>query len=129
MRNTIVEDGINHESAPIDAAALLGRLNGDSQLLSELAVIFRSDVPLQIEKIRAAISASDGKGVEMAAHALKGAASVLFASPLADAARGLEGLGRSGQLTGATTQLEALEKEWARLKPKLNELCIQEMER
>ena len=111
--------------APIDSAELRDRLQGDAQLLSELAAIFRGDVPEQIEKIRGAISRDDAGGGEMAANLLKGAAAVLFARPSTDAARQLEMMGRAGKLKWARRDLEILQKEWERLKPFVNELCLE----
>jgi two-component system, sensor histidine kinase and response regulator len=110
---------------PIDVAELRDRLRDHPKLLAELAEIFRDDAPRQIEKIRVAVTRSDARGLEMASHALKGAASVLFALPVAEAARRLEIMGRSGKLAGAPQDFEILQNEWARLKLALDELCIE----
>lgn len=109
---------------PIDIAKLRDRLQDDTVLLTELAQLFLEDAPKQIEHIRVAILRRDTRGMEMSAHALKGAASVFLATPLADAARLLENKGHHGTLANVREDFEILEEEWARLVPELNQLCL-----
>jgi CheY-like chemotaxis protein len=111
--------------APLDVASLRERLQDDVQILGDIAQIFLDDAPNQINEIRAAIAANDAGGVERAAHALKGAALALCATPLAETARRLEFQGRSAELADASRNFETLEAEWARLEPELKSLCTE----
>jgi two-component system, sensor histidine kinase and response regulator len=70
-------------------------------------------LPLMAQ-IRDAISQRDARSLERAAHTLKGAAAAV-----ADAARRLEIMGRTGELTGAKSVCTELEDALHRLKPKL----------
>jgi CheY-like chemotaxis protein/HPt (histidine-containing phosphotransfer) domain-containing protein len=95
----------------LDVERLLERVGGDRGALADLVRIFRADWPKQVERIRAAIQASDPGALRAAAHALKGAVSNFAAPPATDAALRLQKLGESGRLEGAGTALTHLERE------------------
>jgi CheY-like chemotaxis protein len=111
-----------------DAAAVLDSLEGDSELLREVAGIFLTQAPVHMEKIRRAISELDPKLLERAAHALRGSAANLLAQRIVGAATKLEEIGNAGSVEGAekiflplveelgklASALEDLEKEYAK---------------
>jgi two-component system sensor histidine kinase/response regulator len=98
-----------------DRDDVVRRLDGDEQLFHEVVGLFLADSPMLIETIRAAIERGDVREVRAAAHRLKGAASNLAATPLADAARDLETIGESGGLNGARTAWTTLKDEAEKL--------------
>jgi signal transduction histidine kinase/CheY-like chemotaxis protein len=110
------------QTEPLDAEALLAELDGDQELRRELAEIFLAELPLKLEAICDAIAHVDGRALERAAHALKGALGCLRARPAAEAVYRLEAMGREGDLAGASSALSMLRRELDRLEPVLTEL-------
>jgi signal transduction histidine kinase/HPt (histidine-containing phosphotransfer) domain-containing protein/ActR/RegA family two-component response regulator len=108
-------------SPVLDTAMLLKRSANDEGLARQLVGLFLDDAPKQVTAARAALAAGDVKGLQRAAHTLRGGSGT-FAAPeaVASAAR-LEEIGKSGQLAGAADALAALETELARLVEALEE--------
>jgi len=97
----------------IDIPAALARLDGDMELLAELAGLFIQESPKLLSAIQQAIEQDDAQGLERAAHALKGSVGN-FAIPTAvKAALTLETMGREGNLASADTAYAVLQKEIA----------------
>jgi CheY-like chemotaxis protein len=109
-------------NAAFDLNAALDSLDGDAELLREVAVIFLAQSPKHLEKIREAVSARDPKSLERAAHALKGQAAYLMAEATVELASKLEGIGRAGSTAGSAQALALLEVELAKLQLALAEL-------
>jgi two-component system sensor histidine kinase/response regulator len=106
----------------MDFAAALDRLEGDRQLLEEIAHLFAEESPKSLSAIHAAINARDAQLVERLAHSVKGAAANLSANRVAQAALALEDLARIGDLADAPRLLLGLEEEIARLLPEVESL-------
>ncbi len=100
-----------HQVPVLDEDKLLAHLDGDRELLTELAALFLEDYPKRLSDIRDAIHSSDGPALQRAAHALKGSALNLMAGPVSQAAQELETAGERGDLSHATDACAALEKE------------------
>jgi len=107
----------------VDAAALqqldglVGEQGGD--LVSELIAMFASNTPGAIRQLRDAASGLGAGDAERIAHSLKGSASVLGATGIADLARAIEILardGRSGEIGPLVDEIRAL------LEPTLEQL-------
>jgi len=99
----------------IDRQALMDRLGGDESLALEVIDLFRQDCPGAIARILEAIESGNAGALQTAAHALKGAAGNLSATAVSAAARALEVMGQSGNVSGAQAALAELEHEIARL--------------
>ena len=93
----------------IDYAGALDRLEGDTELLAEMARLFLEDSAQQISAIRAAIAGSDASALERAAHCLKGAIANFAAYEAFKAAEKLEKIGLSGDLREADPACWALD--------------------
>jgi len=106
----------------LDLNAALDSLDGDAELLREVAVIFLAQSPKHLEKIREAVSARDPRGLERAAHALKGQAAYLMAETTVELASRLEEIGRAGSIAGSAQALAMLEVELGKLQASLAEL-------
>jgi HPt (histidine-containing phosphotransfer) domain-containing protein len=105
-----------------DKAAALDRVDGDVELLAELAGLFLEDCPSLLQQIQEAVAASDSKKLAQAAHTLKGSVGNFCAKPATEAALRLEMMGRSGDLALAVPALMDLEKAMERLRPLLEAL-------
>src|SRR5580658_532494 len=96
---------------PVSSQELWERVGGDRALLSELLELFRNDYPTQIQAVREALGRADSRGVEQAAHSLKGTLANLSATVAYRLASELEDMGRSGHLAKANSGLTELEQE------------------
>jgi two-component system sensor histidine kinase/response regulator len=111
------------ETSPVlDVEFALKRVEGDLDLLREVTALFLEDAPSLVKQIRTAIAAQDTRGLERAAHTLKGAVGNFGARPTQELAHQLEKLGRAGQLTDATLLLSQLEHQFTLLNPALEAL-------
>jgi two-component system, sensor histidine kinase and response regulator len=108
---------------PLDLAAALERLDGDRQLLEELAALFLEESAQNLREIRKAFQAGEARLLERLAHTVKGASANIGATLVARAAADLEKVGRSRNLAGAESPLSKLEAELTRLEPVLRELA------
>jgi PAS domain S-box-containing protein len=105
----------------LDRGALLGSVGGDEALLAEVVTLFRTDSGRLLEEISAALQRGDARAVERAAHTLKGSVRFFGAAAAAEAALGLERMGRSGDLAGGREALARLTAESERLLAALPE--------
>jgi two-component system sensor histidine kinase/response regulator len=111
-----------HEPVPIDMTAALAQVQGDSDLLSELASLFLEELPGMLASIRNGVSKGDASLIEQAAHKLRGSVGN-FSAPYAFAAAAkLEAIGREGNVPHAHAALVDLETEIARLAQALAKL-------
>lgn len=102
-----------------DRAAALAGLEGDAELLAEIAGLFIANHAQSLSEIRAAIMRQDRHGPERAAHTLKGAVANFAAQSAVDAAWTLEQMGRAGELATSEKAWTTLDAEIARLIPAL----------
>jgi PAS domain S-box-containing protein len=98
-------------AGPLDPALLLERVGGDRRALASLVRTFRGDAPRKIAEIRRAVDAGDARGLQAAAHALKGAVSNFAARGAAAAAFRLQRMGEAGEMGEAPRVLAELECE------------------
>jgi CheY-like chemotaxis protein len=104
-----------------DLAAVLDSLDGDFELLREVAEIFLAQAPKHMEKIRTAITNQDATMLVRASHAMKGSAENLFAQGVVQSASKLEEIGRLGSVAGSKEVLPTLEEELGKLEKALGE--------
>jgi HPt (histidine-containing phosphotransfer) domain-containing protein len=97
----------------------LERVEGDEELLREVARLFLADYPRALGEIREAVLSGDPKRLEREAHGLKGAAANFGAQPVVAAALELELMGRNGQTSGAEPSLRLLESSLTQLHGEL----------
>jgi HPt (histidine-containing phosphotransfer) domain-containing protein len=90
-------------------------VDGDLDLLAEIAGLFLSDAPAMLADITAAVAASDAQEVSRTAHRLKGSILTFGAPTAAGIAMRLEENGRLGDLTTAQADAEQLAAETGRL--------------
>jgi HPt (histidine-containing phosphotransfer) domain-containing protein len=110
------------ESAPgtvLDEAVALARVGDDRELLAEMAGLFLHDCPQLLDDLHQAVARADPGALKSAAHKLKGAVDNFAAPGVYEAARRLELMGRTGDLTGMQETWHTLEKEMDRLRPLL----------
>ncbi len=106
----------------IDRRAILDRVGGDTELLTEIASLFLGDCPKLLSEIRQAFQQGDLEHLEKAAHALKGSVSNFGAEAAVEAALRVENMGRSRDLTETPQAIVRLEREIARVTEELIDL-------
>jgi len=106
----------------LDRAAALAQMDGDADLLAEMAELLLRDYSGQLSAIRAAVRDRDAKCLERAAHKLKGSLGIFGAKQAFESALLLETMARRADLTRAEETLVALEEALKCLAPALKEL-------
>jgi two-component system sensor histidine kinase/response regulator len=110
-------------SGSLDIAAALERVEGDRDLLEELARLFAEECPASMEGIRQAMDNGDARVIELLAHKIKGSALSLGAPKVSQAALELELHVRTDGLDSATQLVENLAHEVDLLLPHLESFC------
>jgi two-component system sensor histidine kinase/response regulator len=111
--------------APFNFQAALDRVEGDRDLLSEMATLFLEESPRFVQQLHQAIADNDAATVSYAAHTLKGSVGNFVDEETAAAAFVLEKMGRERELTQASVALAQLESALARLLPALAKLTTE----
>ncbi len=106
-------------------AHLLRTTGGNEKLVKSLTKSFLADAPKRLAAIRAALTAKNAAKLDTAAHALKGSAAIFGAQTAVTAAKNLEAMGRSRNLSGADAQFRALEAAMQRLQTELIKIAPQ----
>lgn len=103
----------------LDRALALSRVDGDEDLLREIAVLFLDDYPNLEANIREAVALRDAKALERASHTLKGSVANFAADAVFRAAFNLEMMGRSRDLSGVEAAFQQLLESYTALHPEL----------
>jgi two-component system sensor histidine kinase/response regulator len=118
-------DDATAQPPAFDRDELLGRIDGDRQLLVELVQVFRDSVPSMLAELDAAVAAADAGRVHRAGHALKGTLLNMSAGPAAGLAREIDDAARQGELGQAPDRLARLRQELQRLDQALGKEAIE----
>jgi len=94
----------------MDLTVALAHVDGDRQLLAELAAIFLRDYPRFVNSARESIRRDDAQTLEREAHTLKGRLAFFGVHGVRDQALELETIGRSRDLTQALQTLTGIER-------------------
>jgi HPt (histidine-containing phosphotransfer) domain-containing protein len=103
------------EAVEVNFREALDRIEGDTALFDEMAVLFFEEYPKALIKMREAITRQDGQALAYSANALKGALGNFAATKAIDTTLRLELIGRHGDLALAHPTLADLEKQLMRL--------------
>jgi HPt (histidine-containing phosphotransfer) domain-containing protein len=99
----------------LDLAALRRNFDGETDFLLRLLGKFEAAYPAQLARVREALARADGGAAAEEAHRLAGATSVFFAEAARVTALRTEDLARAGDVSAATAECDALERELVRL--------------
>ena len=98
-----------------DRAMALAGLDGDEDLLREIAGLFFDDAPRLLGEIKGAVAAGDAARAWRAAHSLKGSVGNFGAPAAMRLALDVEQQGRAGNLAAMARSLPQLEAELGRV--------------
>lgn len=82
----------------MDEEAALEALDGSRELLSQLATIFSEDVQQAMSQLEQAVATRDAPSARLAAHSIRGLASIFYAPMTIEVARRLEAEAAAGAL-------------------------------
>jgi len=105
-----------------DKVKMLAHLDGDSELLAELARLFVQECPKLMAGIHEAVVKQDGDALERAAHQMKGSIGNFHFGMAVHAAQWLEGMGRENDFSLAGEKVRMLEEQIELLIPELQVL-------
>ena len=105
----------DQDVAPIDLEHCIKMFNGQRDVVLELVGDLLRLFDEQKKTIKVALADNDPEKLRRESHSIKGGAAVLSAGPLLEAAKVLEEIGRSGDLSGGEEAFSRLEEEAARL--------------
>ena len=110
------------EGCPFDRAAALEHLDGDGELLKELAELFLAGFPDMLSRARQAVADLDPQELARQAHTIKGCVANFSATRAFKAALDVETSARGGDLAAAQKGCTQLAIEVSRLASALTEL-------
>jgi HPt (histidine-containing phosphotransfer) domain-containing protein len=121
----VAADPASEESiaSPVNWEEALARVEGDRQLLADMAELFLENGPKLLSEVRAAVAQHDSEALERTSHALKSSVGNFSAHPSYEAALNLEKIGRGGDLTAAEEACRLLEQELTRLWPAIKTMA------
>jgi signal transduction histidine kinase/DNA-binding NarL/FixJ family response regulator/HPt (histidine-containing phosphotransfer) domain-containing protein len=108
-----------------DLSEALQRVDGDRELLGELAGIFLDSYPDYLVSIQQALAQNDAQALSFAAHALKGSIGNFIKTGPFETARTLESLGRQSTMAETAELFQQLKNELAHLQPVLASLRLE----
>jgi HPt (histidine-containing phosphotransfer) domain-containing protein len=111
--------------APLDLRSAIARVDGDEELLRDMAEIFLASCPEAISRIGEALGAGDARALAESAHGLKGSLANFGADRAVELAQHVETLGRTGAVRAAGGPLAALEREVAEVERALKTFVAQ----
>jgi HPt (histidine-containing phosphotransfer) domain-containing protein len=106
----------------VNRDALLSGFAGRTDLLMHVIEVFLEDAPVLLARLATAIKAGNGAEIASTAHSLKGSVGLFAQGKAYEATRGLEQLGRSGELENAETARAEVEAGVTELMHELRNL-------
>ncbi|MGH9404078.1 MAG: response regulator [Terriglobia bacterium] len=103
----------------LDREKTLAQLEGDVQLLGEMASLFLHEIPKQMESTRAALENRDIKSLANLAHTIKGSVANFSAEAALRASLQLENTAKQGNLAEAGKAYQGLEEAISQLASEL----------
>jgi HPt (histidine-containing phosphotransfer) domain-containing protein len=97
---------VKSQSARVDLAELLSRLDNDHELLRDLVAIFKEDFPKLVEALQESVAHADMTRARVASHTLKGMLANLAVTRAAAAAGRVEELASGGGGGGAGASIQ-----------------------
>ena len=124
--DSYASNAVDSGSLIFDRQSALEKVEGDEQLLDELAEMFLEDCPSLSSAIFAAVEAKDCTALTSAAHAMKGVVANFGSHASEELARQLESMGRQQDLTDAEPVCVKLQASLAGLQRELTALVRHE---
>jgi len=112
---------ISNRDVVFDYENFLQRVGGDKELAKEILEVYLQDVPVQLEKLEAALTEVDFTLIHRYSHTLKGASDNISAYSLRDILLCLEKISTSGELEQMKDLYAKIKNEFKRLQSTLEQ--------
>jgi CheY-like chemotaxis protein/HPt (histidine-containing phosphotransfer) domain-containing protein len=109
--------------AAFDPDEALARVEGDLALFAELVQLFRDDLPKRLDDLRRCVECGDARGLERAAHTLKGSVNSFGGGSVSEALAALENLARGGTIGSAPSRVAEIARDVRELERDLVRFC------
>ncbi|MEN6520399.1 MAG: response regulator [Armatimonadota bacterium] len=119
-RNAVDDIYVGPSCEIMDVEAIMERVGGDEDLLSEITDLFLNDYPKLMNELKNAIDQADNKSIERTAHTLKGSVGNFTTGETYEAALVVEQIGCAGNMTGVDEAYRHLANSLERLKSALS---------
>jgi HPt (histidine-containing phosphotransfer) domain-containing protein len=106
----------SEELLPILRQEVLDRIGGDADFLNELLELYNEEFRTKTAQIKKALAGKNFEALRELGHGLKGSSANLSLPGLREAALAVETAGKAKDGAAAQSGLEALEREYRRLK-------------
>src|SRR5206468_983405 len=107
----------------LDRTTVLARLDGDVELLTEVAEMLAEQAPALLTALRSAVTTADLPSIERAAHSLKSCLRQVGADGTAATAQQIESSAARGEVGEPAALLALLEQQVTHVVTKLPELA------
>jgi two-component system, sensor histidine kinase and response regulator len=104
------------EGPVFDENEVLGRLDGDWELLDTVVTGFLQDMPKQLFMLRTVIQSGDPTAANLQAHKVKGAAAAVGAETMRAAASRIEEVGKTGRIETMSRLFAELNEQFEKFK-------------
>jgi two-component system sensor histidine kinase RpfC len=129
MTSSAPSNGVTTQSGRLSHEAwspplfLLETASGDDGLIADLVDAFNTDTSSRIQRIRAALAASDFPKLRMEAHTIKGGARQVGADAVADACQELEAVGNLQEALLVAARLNRLQELFEEIRRAMVSYC------
>jgi signal transduction histidine kinase/HPt (histidine-containing phosphotransfer) domain-containing protein len=125
-RRPRMEKSTMKNAPPIDMSLALERVDGDAELLREIAGVFPEECDKAVDAMQSALHRHDSKALQSAAHTMKGMLWNFGATQAAEVALRIEQLAREGHLDQAPAAYADMEAEAKRVKAFLAQVLLED---
>lgn len=110
-------------ASPMDKGKVLAHLEGNTELLAELAALFVKECPKLMAGIHEAVARRDGNALQRAAHQMRGSIGIFRNAAAGHAAERLETMGRENDFVRAADEIRVLGEQVELLIPELEAIA------
>ncbi|HLI34185.1 MAG TPA: response regulator [Terriglobia bacterium] len=123
VKEAVMESALSPSRRAMNYEKALAQMEGDSELLGQVASLFLNDVAAQLDKMRSALEQHNLETLGRVAHTIKGSVANFSAERAVSAALKLETASREGNFPVAAQAAGDLEQAIEQLRPELAELA------
>ena len=105
----------------IDRVRALQWLDGDEKMFARIKMIFKRNIPSQVDQLRGFLDAGDKSSTELIAHTIMGSSAMLGASGMCDTAREIERSAIEGDMNSARLSFAGFVDEYEKVMAELAE--------
>ena len=110
-----------NDQEQIDRDKALHWLEGDEKMFARIKMIFKKNVPSQVDQLRRFLDADDNSSTELIAHTIMGSSAMLGACNMSDRAKEIERSAIQGDMDSARLSFTGFFDEYEKVMAELTE--------